>query len=103
MTDETAAPESTKPKLNTQNGVTEPRPGSATRRIWDIATAISDENGVPATAGEVKEVAVGEGLNEATIATQYNRWRKFYGIAPQGRAKKADQESETEAEAEDAS
>lgn len=101
---DTAAPAETKEKapakpkieLLTQNDVAQPREGSKTRRVWDIATEISDEKKAAATLAEVREKGEAEGLNTATIQTQYNRWRKFHGLPPQGRAPKADKEEAAE-------
>lgn len=96
-TDNTEATETEKkPKLQLreQNGVTEPREGSKTRRIWDIANEIGAAKGSAPTLAEVKEKAEAEDLNAATIQTQYNRWRKFYNLPPQGRKPKP---AETEA------
>lgn len=87
-TAEAAEPKKPKIELRTSNGITEPREGSKTRRIWDIANEIGVETGQPPTLADVKVRAEAEGLNAATIQTQYNRFRKFYGLPPQGRAKK---------------
>lgn len=92
-----AAEETKAPKiaLVEQNGVTQPREGSKTRRVWDIATEIGEEAGRAPTAAEVLERAEAEGLNKATVQTQYNRFRRFYGLPPQGRKPKVE-ETETE-------
>lgn len=74
--------------LREANGITEPRPGSKTRRVWDIANELGAAKGTAPTIAEVKEKAAAEGLNDATIQTQYNRWRKFYNLPPVGRAAK---------------
>jgi hypothetical protein len=59
-----------RPKLNTQCG-----------RIWQIADETSEAKNGPALYSEVYGVAGMEGINEATVRTQYARWRKFYGIS----------------------
>jgi hypothetical protein len=69
-------------KQPSQNGVTRPRSGTATGRVWEIADSISASKGSPAERGEVMTAGLAENLNQATIATQYGRWRKFYGIEP---------------------
>jgi hypothetical protein len=86
-----ATPKKPKIELRESNGITEPREGSKTRRVWDIANEIGTETGAPPTLADVKARAQAEGLNDATIQTQYNRFRKFYGLPPQGRAKKAEE------------
>lgn len=83
-----AAPKAPKLELRTHNGITEPRPGSKTRRVWDIANEVGAATGAPPQLAAVKERAQAEGLNDATIQTQYNRFRKFYGLPPQGRPAK---------------
>lgn len=60
-----------------QNGVTKPKEGSITRSVWDKADELS-VNG-PASAKDVREALEGI-VNKATIATQYARWRKFWGL-----------------------
>lgn len=86
-----AAPKAPKIELRESNGITEPREGSKTRRVWDIANEIGAATGVPPTLADVMAKARDEGLNDATVQTQYNRFRKFYGLPPQGRAKKAEE------------
>lgn len=65
---------------DTQNGVTRPNPGTKTNRVWEIADAMSAEIGAPAPRKKVLEAAMAEGLNVATAATQYGRWRKYHGL-----------------------
>jgi len=84
-----AEPKAPKVVLVEQNGVTQPREGSKTRRIWNIANEVSTAKNAPALLAEVKDLALAENLNPATIQTQYNRWRTFHGLPPQGRAKSA--------------
>lgn len=63
-----------------QNGITRPKAGTVVGGIWDFCDAKSAELGRPVKRGEVMEPLVKDGLNEATIATQYGRWRKFHGL-----------------------
>lgn len=64
-----------------QNGVTRPRSGTATGRVWEIFDALSKSTGKPAARGDVMKQGVDiEKLNPATVATQYGRARKFYGL-----------------------
>lgn len=82
------------------NGITVPKEGTTTGRIWDIANEVSKAQKRPATRAEVMEKAVAEEINEATVATQYQRWRTAYEVpravaepkappAPKAPAKKA--------------
>ena len=62
------------------NGVTRPAAGTSTARIWQIADEISAAAKAPASRADVLKVAEAEGLNGATCATQYGRWRVFNGL-----------------------
>lgn len=62
------------------NGITVPKEGTTTGRIWAIANEISAAQKRPATRAEVMEKAVAEEINEATVATQYQRWRTAYEV-----------------------
>lgn len=86
------------PKQPSQNGVTRPRSGTATGRVWEIADALSGEAGKPVPRGDVMKAGEAEGLNSATIATQYGRWRKFHGL---GRYSAEPAEGAEEAEVEE--
>lgn len=88
-----------KPKLEEQNGVTQPAEGTKTRRVWDIANDISGEKGRPALRDEVMERALAEGMNRGTIATQYGKWCTFYGVSVDARKSvRAENREATEAE-----
>jgi len=65
------------PKI-TQNGITRPSAETKTGRIWEIADNLSTD--VPAKRAPVLAQCKEEGINNATAATQYGRWRKFYGL-----------------------
>ena len=67
-------------KMPSQNGVTRPKPGTATGRVWEIADELSEASGDVAPRKDVLEKFVAEGGNPATGATQYGRWRKFHGL-----------------------
>ena len=74
-----------------QNGITRPKDGTTTGRVWEIADAISEKNGAPADRKTVIEQVVAENINASTGATQYGKWRKFHGLigeASPGRAAK---------------
>lgn len=84
-----AKPEKTpRVQLPKANGVTRPG-GGMTGRVWDIADAISAKEGKPAIRKQVMEQGKAEGINAATIATQYGKWRRFYGLKAEPKAPKA--------------
>lgn len=74
-----AQPTTTVTKIQ-QNGITRPKAGTVVGSIWDFCDSKSAELGRPVKRGEVMEPLGKDGLNEATIATQYGRWRKFHGL-----------------------
>lgn len=67
--------------LLSANGVTRPRAGSKTATVWEMADAISAKTKAPAARGAVMEACKAKGINEATVATQYGKWRRFNGLA----------------------
>lgn len=75
-----AAKEAAKIVRAVANGVTRPADGTSTARIWQIADEISAKAKAPASRADVLKVAEAEGLNTATCATQYGRWRVFNGL-----------------------
>lgn len=75
-----AAKEAAKVVRTVANGVTRPAAGTSTARIWQIADEISAKAKAPASRADVLKVAEAEGLNTATCATQYGRWRVFNGL-----------------------
>ena len=88
------------PAQPNQNEVTRPKDGTKTGQVWAIADKLSEEgdNTVPATRGDVMKAGEAAGLNSATIATQYGRWRKFHGL---GRTAKTAATVDDEAEVEE--
>lgn len=76
-----AAPVAAAPAMPKQNGVTRPKPGTKTGRVWEIADALSAQANAPAPRKNVIAQGVAEGINPATLATQYGRWRRFHGLA----------------------
>lgn len=82
--DKKAAKEASKEanKLPEKNGIRRPKAGTITGKLWDLFDNLSRETGLPATIGDSMKKA--EGTAEATIRTQYARWRKFNGVS--GRA-----------------
>lgn len=95
-------PKAPREALPEQNGVTRPAAGTKTGKVWDIADALSKKHGRPATRGEVMEVAKAQDVNEATVATQYQRWRTFNGVekaAPKVKEPKAPKQPKAKKEA----
>lgn len=73
-----------KPEKDQQNGITRPKAETKTGRVWAIADAQSKNLGSPAPRKPVLEEAKSEGINPATAATQYGRWRKYHGLEGKG-------------------
>jgi hypothetical protein len=90
------------PKQPTQNGVTRPRGGTATGRVWEISDELSAQAGGPAPRADVLKAFEAEGGNSATGATQYGRWRKFHGLESRQRAPQAATANEDAPEVESA-
>lgn len=83
-----------------QNGITRPKDGSTTGRVWAIADEISSKAQRPATRKEVIDQVHAEGINTSTGATQYGKWRKFHGLTGEqapGRGPKAEAAEEAAA------
>lgn len=74
------APKAPKIKAPEQNGVSRPKAGSTTEKVWVISETLTASAGSTASRADVVAAARLEGINEATAATQYGRWRKFNGI-----------------------
>ena len=74
------------------NGIIRPNENTATGNVWTIADQISAENKRPAERGEVVKQALSQGINESTAATQYGRWRKFFGVVTVKKIKLSDEE-----------
>lgn len=62
-----------------QNGIVRPKPESSCGRVWDIADKITAARGYVAERKDVLEECSKIGINVATCATQYARWRKYHG------------------------
>lgn len=69
------------PPKDTQNGVTRPKSGTVTGKVWDTADKITKQNkGKHAARKAVMDALKPEGINEATIATQFGKWRRYNGL-----------------------
>lgn len=78
------------------NGVIRPNADTSTGNVWAIADRISSEKKAPAERGEVIKQCVNVGINESTAATQYGRWRKFFGVVTVKKIKLSDEEKTAE-------
>ena len=68
------------PKQPQQNGITRPRDGTLTCRVWEICDSLSASTKESAKRADVMKQGEAEGLNSSTVATQFGRWRKFHGL-----------------------
>lgn len=76
-------------KMPNQHGVTRPKADTICGRAWAIYDALSAAKGSAASIAEAKTNPVIVGMAEATVRTQYARWRKFYGVSGRIDAPKA--------------
>lgn len=74
---------------DTKNGITRPKAGTKTGIVWELADKISAKNKEEASRKEVLAACEKKNLNPATAATQYGRWRKYYGLKGTGTPAKA--------------
>jgi len=77
--EEAAKPAVEKAPKDSKNGVTRPGEGTTCRRVWDIASKLSNEKKEWATRKEVIEACVNAGINKATAMTQYGKWCVYLG------------------------
>lgn len=62
-----------------QNGIKQPGEGTFCRKIWDVLSALHAE-GKDATFATAREALKGEQMADATVRTQYARWKTHHGI-----------------------
>lgn len=62
-----------------KNGIVHPKTESACGRVWAIADKLTAERGCVAERKDVMDESSKMGINAATCATQYARWRKYHG------------------------
>ena len=74
-----AEPKATVAK-DTQNGIARPSAGTQTGKVWEICDRLSNSIGQPTARKPVMEEGRAAGINDATIATQYSRWRRYNGL-----------------------
>jgi len=66
--------------MPSQNGITRPKTGTKTGDVWALADKLSTEKNAPIAIAELLPAGAAAGLNDATIRTQYARWKTFNGI-----------------------
>jgi len=73
-------PKAPKVEMPTQNGMTQPRPGTSSDTLWNIYSATMETKGSAPALDEVVEEARTTGIPDGTIKAAYAHWRKFHGI-----------------------
>lgn len=68
-------------KQPVKNDVRRPKPETVCGRCWAVYDQLSNERGSPAAIADAKAVLEAQGINEATIRTQYAHWRKFNEVS----------------------
>jgi membrane protein involved in colicin uptake len=63
-----------------QNGVTRPKPETTCGKCWAEYDRLAGERGGVAAIADAKPALTAQGINDATIRTQYAHWRKYNGI-----------------------
>lgn len=93
---ETPVQPTAKPAKIEQNGIARPKVGTIVGKIWDFCDTKSAELGKPVDRKTLLEGLKTTSINEATIATQYGRWRKFHGLTnnPEEQARRAAERAE---------
>ena len=76
-----AKPAVVKVRQEERNGVVHPKAGTSCGKVWEVADQLTAKLGHVAERKDVMEVVTQHGINPATCATQYARWRKFHGYA----------------------
>lgn len=69
-------------KKDQKNGVTRPKEGTTTGKVWDIADRLKARAEVLAECRKRK-------INDATATTQFGKWRKYMGLEGRTSPKKA--------------
>jgi len=75
-----AAKESAKVEKVEQNGISRPKADSETGKVWLVCDNLSASLQRVPSREEVLTASAEVGVNPATTATQYARWRKFHGV-----------------------
>ena len=65
---------------DTQNGISRPKDGTNSGKVWSIADKLSAKAGEPAKRKDVLADAEKANVNTATAATQFARWRTYHGV-----------------------
>ena len=70
-------------KSNEKNGVKRPGEGTKTGKVWEIADKLREKHGKELKRADVLAEGQKKGLSIGTLATQFQNWRIFNGLAPQ--------------------
>jgi hypothetical protein len=62
-----------------KNGITRPADGTLCAKVWGVLDKLHAK-GEPATPTPALEALKDKKVAEATVRTQYSRWRKFNGL-----------------------
>lgn len=62
-----------------KNGVTRPKSGTTVGKIWDFADKLA-KGGKDVKRADVLKLTKEAGINDATAATQFGKWRRYNGI-----------------------
>ncbi len=76
-------------KMPIQNEVRRPKPDTTCGKCWAVYDQMTNDKGSYVAIGDAKKVLEGQGVNEATIRTQYAHWRKYNGVTGRIEAEKA--------------
>jgi len=67
-------------KMPEQNGVRRPKPGTKCGQVWELADAMSAEQGSPVAITDLLEHPQALEMNANNVRCEYAAWKKFYGI-----------------------
>lgn len=65
-----------------QHGVTRPKEGTQTGKVWTTIDAMLVDGVIPRRKDVIARLTA-EGMNPATVSTQYGKYRKFHGLGPE--------------------
>ncbi len=73
-------PKQGRSKLVESNGIKQPAPGGACRKVWDFCAAKYENEGVVMKPKAMKEVAAEKGWNATNAVLSMYKWRKFANV-----------------------
>jgi membrane protein involved in colicin uptake len=63
-----------------QNGITMPKEGSQSRKIWDICNKLSEVKGSVIERKKLMGSTDVTEFNSTTVSVQFGKWKTFYGL-----------------------